>query len=238
MELIDPIKMYEDKKKQFGLNAYKHVSELLAEAKEMHRRNFLENPSPQGNFGESWKPVKGNILERLITYILQSEVTTMGLKVVRGRTLERSKSENLSRELSIVKRNLLVDYGEFGCHLPDVDIIIYDQQTLKVLAVISSKSSLRERIAQTGYWKIKLSRDRATKHIRVYFFTPDEDGTLTIRTPANKGRAMVEIDTDGSYVMSETQIEESPTVKMFDKFIDDLKELINAQKEESSRENK
>jgi len=231
MESIDPIRMYEDKKKQFGLNAYKHVSELLVEAKEIHRRNFLESPSPQGNFGESWKPVKGNILEKLITYMLENEIAALGLKVVRGRSLERKKSENLSKELSIVKRNLLVDYGEFGCHLPDVDIIIYDQKTLKVLAVISSKSSLRERIAQTGYWKIKLSRDRATKHIRVYFFTPDEDGTLTIRTPANKGRAMVEVDTDGSYVMSETQIEESQMVKMFDKFIDDLKELVNDQRQ-------
>ena len=227
MEPIDPIKMYEDKKKEFGVTAYKHVSELLAEAKEIHRRNFLENPSPQGNFGESWKPIKGNILEKLIAHMLESEITALGLKVVRGRKLERSRGENLPKELSIVKRNLLVDYGEFGCHLPDVDIIIYDQKTLKVIAVISSKSSLRERIAQTGYWKIKLSGDRATKHIRVYFFTPDEDGTLTTRIPANKGRAMVEVDTDGSYVMSETEIEESSTVKMFDKFIDDLKELVN-----------
>jgi type II restriction enzyme len=228
---IDPIKMYEAKKKKFSLNAYKHVSELLAEAKELHRKNFVENPSPQRDFEQSWKPVKGNILEKLITHILEDEVASLGLKIVRGRTLDKSKSQNLSKELSLVKRNLLIDYGEFGSHLPDVDMIIYNPKDLKVLAVISSKSSLRERIAQTAYWKLKLYGDRATKHIKVYFLTPDEDGTLTIKTPANKDRAMVEVDTDGSYVMSERQIEESSTVKMFDKFIDDLRELVNEQKQ-------
>jgi len=231
MGSIDPIKMYEAKKKKFGLNAYKHVSELLAEAKELHRKNFVENPSPQGDFEQSWKPVKGNILEKLITHILEDEVASLGLRIVRGRTLDKSKSQNLSKELSLVKRNLLVDYGEFGSHLPDVDMIIYNPKDLKVLAVISSKSSLRERIAQTAYWKLKLYGDRATEHIKVYFLTPDEDGTLTIKTPANKDRAMVEVDTDGSYVMSERQVEESSTVKMFDKFIDDLRKLVNEEKQ-------
>jgi len=41
-----------------------------------------------------------------------------------------------------------------------------------------------------------------------------------------KGRAIVEVDTDGSYVMSETRIEESNKVKMFDKFINDLRIIL------------
>ena len=227
MSSIDPIKMYEDKKTEFGRNAYKHVSELLAEAKELHREYFLKNPSPKGDFEQSWKPVKGNMLEKLIIYILQDEITALGLKMIRGRALENTKMARLNIELSSVKRNLLVDYGEFGSHLPDVDIVVYEPRSYKVLAVISSKSSLRERIAQTGYWKLKLYGDSATEHIKVYFISPDEDGILTIKDPASKDRAMVEMDTDGSYVMSERKIQESSVVKMFDKFIDDLRELVN-----------
>jgi len=34
------------------------------------------------------------------------------------------------------------------------------------------------------------------------------------------------MDTDGSYVLSETDIEERDKVNMFDKFIDDLKNLL------------
>ena len=34
------------------------------------------------------------------------------------------------------------------------------------------------------------------------------------------------MDTDGSYVLSEDRVEESEKVKMFDKFIDDLKKIM------------
>ena len=110
MEPIDPLKMYEDKKRIYGLNAYKHVSELLAEAKEIHRRNFAENPSPRGDFEQSWKPKKGDILEKLIVHILEDEIARLGLKIVRGKMLGNTKSQNLPEGLSLVKRNLLVDY--------------------------------------------------------------------------------------------------------------------------------
>lgn len=151
---------------------------------------------------------------------------SLGLEVVNGNSLERTNGENLSKEMGLVKRNLLIDYGKFGSHLPDVDIIIFNPKNSKIVAVLSSKVTLRERIAQTGYWKIKLASDKVTQHIKVYFVTPDEDGTLTIKSPTKKGRAIVEVDLDGSYVLSETNIEESDKVKMFDKFIDDLKKLI------------
>jgi len=211
----------------YGVNAYKHISELFDEAKETHRKDWEQKPTPKKDYEQSWKPFKGKNLEKLIVYIIKDEVENLGLKVVDGNKLEKTKSENLSRELSQVKHNLLVDYGEFGSHLPDVDIIIYNPNAFKVIAVISSKVTLRERIAQTGYWKIKLSKDKVTEHIKVFFITPDEDRTLTMRKPAKKGRAIVEVDTDGSYVMSESAVEESPRVKMFDKFIEDLKKIIS-----------
>jgi type II restriction enzyme len=228
MNLEDLVEMYDDKKRKFGTEAYKHISELLSEAKERHRRDFLRKPTPGGDHEQSWRAFKGKNLEKLVTHIIEDEVSGLDLKIVDGNTLDRTNAENLSKELSAVKHNLLVDYGEFGAHFPDLDIIIYEPQTSKVIAGISSKVTLRERIAQTGYWKIKLSKDEVTKHVRVFFITPDEDGTLTVRTPkTKKGRAIVEVDTDGSYVMSETQIEESSKVKMFDKFIDDLRRLVN-----------
>lgn len=221
MTIKDLIKIYETKKKKYGAQAYRHISNVLKEAKAQHKKDFTGNDHEQ-----SWRAFKGKNLEKLIGHIITDEVRDLGLEVLNGNTLERTNGANLSKELSLVKRNLLVDYGEFGSHLPDVDIIIYDPKTSKIVAVLSSKVTLRERIAQTGYWKIKLASDEATKHIQVYFVTPDEDGTLTIKDPAKKGRAIVEIDTDGSYVLSETNIEESGKVKMFDKFIDDLKKIL------------
>ena len=221
MTINDLIKIYEIKKHKYGVEAYRNISNVLKEAKKQHEKDFEGDDHEQ-----SWRAFKGKNLEKLIEYIITDEVTALGLKVVNGNSLERTNGSNLPKELSELKRNLTVDYGEFGLHLPDVDLIIFHPKTSKVVAVLSSKVTLRERIAQTGYWKMKLASDKATKHIKVYFVTPDEDGTLTTKKPTKKGRAIVEVDTDGSYVLSETNIEESNKVKMFDKFIDDLKKLL------------
>jgi type II restriction enzyme len=231
MKFQDLIKLYEEYKENYGEKAFKYISKLLKEAKELHKRDWERNPTPNRDHEQSWLAFKGKNLEKLIMYIIKDSVESLGLKVVDGNTLERTNSKNLSEELNRVKRNLLIDYGEFGAHLPDVDIIIYDPYTYEVIAVISSKVTLRERIAQTGYWKIKLSQDEVTKHIKVFFITPDEDRTLSIRKPAKKGRAIVEVDTDGSYVMTEEDVQESDKVKNFDKFLTDLQNLINAKRE-------
>ena len=223
MTITDLIVIYNLKKKEYGKDTYRYISSILQEAKTQHKKDFKGIDHEQ-----SWRAFKGKNLEKLIEYIISDEIKAMGLEVINGNSLERTNSNNLSKELSLVKRNLLVDYGEFGSHLPDVDIIIYIPETSKIVAVISSKVTLRERIAQTGYWKIKLASDKVTEHIKVYFITPDEDGTLTNKVPTKKGRAIVEIDLDGSYVLSETNIEESDKVKMFDKFIYDLKNLLKS----------
>lgn len=119
-------------------------------------------------------------------------------------------------------------------HLPDVDIIIYDPKDSCVLAVISVKVTLRERIAQTGYWKLKLLSSAVTKDVKVYFITLDEDKTLATKKPPKKGRAIVEVDTDGGYIMNENKLEQSNKVKTFDSFITDLK-LIAKERVNSNR---
>lgn len=224
MKFEDLKDLYLKKKEQLRAETYKHISELLKEAKEIHKQDWLKHPTPSEDHEQSWRAFKGKNLEKLIQFIITEEVEDLGLKVVNGNKLERSV--NLPLELSKVKRNLAINYGEFGLHLPDVDIIIYNPDNYKILVVISSKVTLRERIAQTGYWKFKLSQDEATRHIRVYFMTPDEDRTLTYKKPTKKGRAIVEVDLDGSYVLTEEEIEESNKVKLFEHFIEDLKGLL------------
>jgi len=228
MTINDLTKLYEEYKQKYKAEAYRYISKLLQEAKEIHKKDWLRSPTPDKDHEQSWRAFKGKNLEKLILHIIKDEVENLGLRAIEGNILERTNSKNLSEELNRVKRNLLIDYGEFGSHLPDVDIVIYNPENYEILAVISSKVTLRERIAQTGYWKIKLSQDKITKDIKVFFVTPDEDKTLSIREPAKKGRAIVEIDTDGSYVMSEEEIEESSKVKKFDKFLSDLKDIIHA----------
>lgn len=238
MDFEELKKLYLHKKEEYGEMVFSKISELFREAKAKHKQFFLNSKVAKDalkkgrtpDHEQSWRAFKGKNLEKLVIFMIEEEVKTLGLKIVEGNKLEKTNNINLSRELAQVKKNLLIDYGEFGFHLPDVDIIIYNPKNCNIIAVISSKVTLRERIAQTGYWKIKLSEDKTTKHIKVFFITPDEDETLVKKKPAKKGRAIVEVDTDGSYVLSETKIEESGKVKMFDKFINDLKSLMKNSK--------
>ena len=226
MDYDDLKKIYLQYENRFGKDAYKYISRVLEEAKERHERDWKGNPSKKGDLGQSWKPIKGNGLERLIEDLLSEQVEPLGLKVINGKLLK--KVQGLSQELSQIKRSVLVDYGEHGCHLPDADIIIYQPDKCKVLAIISSKVTLRERIAQTGYWKLKLLADEATKHIKVYFMTPDEDGALKKTTaPSKKPRAIVEVDLDGAYLLTEAEPPDSETIKLFEHFVEDVKRALD-----------
>ncbi len=218
--------MYTEYKQSYGKNAYKYISKLLIEAKEIHKANWMKNPTKKGDHEQSWRAFKGKNMQRLLLYMIRSEVNDLGLTCVDGSKLERKK--NLDHELDRVKRNIVVDYEEYGLHLPDVDIIIYNQKDYEVICVISSKVTLRERIAQTGYWKLKLLQSEVTKNVKVYFVTPDEDRTLSKKIPMLKGRAIVESDLDGSYVLTEEKIEESDKVKLFEHFIEDLRKTLES----------
>lgn len=223
MKFEDLKDMYNHTLVREGPKAYKAISQVLQDAKEQHKQDFLIN-KPQGDHEQSWRAFKGKNFEKLIQYIITDSIEKLGMKVIGGNKLERSI--NLSEELKRVKRNLAIDYGEFGLHLPDADIVIYNPKDQRVIALISIKVTLRERIAQTGYWKLKLLADEITQHIKVYFITPDEDGTLTSKSSPKKGRAIVEKDVDGTYVLTEACLDESDKVKLFGHFIDDFKKLI------------
>lgn len=173
---------------------------------------------------QSWKPFKGSILEDVILDYIVGELKKIGFEVVKGSKLERMDSK-LTECLSKVKRGIVVDFGEFGMHLPDADLVVYDPRKCKPIAIISSKATLRERVAQTGYWNVKLKASPATANIKVFFVTLDEDGDLTLRKPAKKGRAIAEIDTDGTFVITTRQIEESDKVKTIEKLFENFKRL-------------
>ena len=221
MTFKDVLCIYEKKKKDFGNETYKYVSQIFGEIKNLHRQDALRRGIKDTE--QSWRSFKGKTLEKLIQYIIEDEVKNLGLGVVNGNKLDREI--NNDEVLAMVKRNLLVDFGKFGSHLPDADIVIYNPKTCKVIAIISSKVTLRERIAETGYWKLKLNNSKVTQHIKVFFATLDEDDVFQQNFPTRKARAICEVDTDGCYVLTNKTIASSKNVKLFSNFIDDLKNL-------------
>ncbi len=209
-------------KKEIEKRGINSLSEVLEEAREKYIKEIkkfkIKDPE------QSWKPFKGKLVEEIIFEYLIKEIEKNGLKVIKGEKLEKEESK-LNECLSKVKRSLVVDYGKFGMHLPDADLVIFEPKECKVVAILSSKTTLRERVAQTGYWFLKLKSSKITENIKVFFITLDEDGDLIVKHPAKKGRAIAEIDTDGTFVITNKKIEESNKVKKFDKFLAEIKKL-------------
>ena len=221
MTYKDIISVYENKKKIYKKDTYKYISKLLKEIKEIYIQDALSRGITDTE--QSWRAFKGKNLEKLIEHIIKDEIEKLNLSIINGDILEHNKYSD-NNKLDLLKRNLAIDYGEFGMHLPDVDIIIYEPNKSKIIAVLSVKVTLRERIAQTGYWKLKLMNSNITKDIKVFFITLDEDDIFS-KKPAKKGRAIVEVDTDGCYILTENEFEKSSKVKLFSEFINDLKKL-------------
>lgn len=235
MDFEDIKSLYERKREQYKEKAWEHVSELFEEAKERFIEDYRTSDRATKKLakGESidpeqaWKNFKGKSFERLILHMTERETEELGLRCIWGDEIEKS---HLTKELSQIRRNLVIHYGDYDI-APDADLIIYEPKSLKIIGIISCKVTLRERIAQTAYWKLKLAADPVTESIRVYFITPDEDGDLirglnreNTSVRGFKNRILVEHELDGTYALR--NVKQSEKVKTFDRFVTDLKSLL------------
>ena len=168
---------------------------------------------------QDWRSLKGERLERFVRYIIWDEVKAIGLQAIYPERLKLTRDKDLGR----VMRNVLVNYGESGCYVPDVEYVIYHPDTSKVLAVILSRVT-SNRIDQL----IKLSQDEMTKHIRAYLIAPDEDDKLPGSDSTEEARAIIEAE-------SLTE-EEREKVKLLDHFIEDLKAALENRESPADKE--
>ena len=216
MDLFEELMRLYRRRLETNPKAYEEISDILEEMKPIHRADAIRRGVR--DVEQSWRAWKGNNYERFVREIVASSIEArLPLRVIRGSILER---RTLDKEFSRVKRNLLVDFGGHGSFLPDADIVVYSPEDGAVKAIISCKITLRERVAQAGYWKLRLLADEVTEHIKVLFATPDEDNTLMSDRP-NKSKAIALHELDGTYVLQEGA-SEKPHLKALDEIIEEL----------------
>ena len=216
----DVRKLYNEMELTKGKEAYRYVSEVFEKIEDPYKEDYLKrNPGPRRSASQSWIRFKGKAFEHLLQYIITDSIEELGLKVVNGNRLG-------SEELKVVRDNVVINYSEFEPLLPDADIIIYNPENSEVIAILSSKVSLRERITHTGYWKFKFLESQRTEHIRLYLITLDKDKHLTRKEHPNEQRVIAETDLDGTYVLTKENLQESDKVKLFEHFIGDFKRVI------------
>ncbi len=61
MKFQELIKLYEKIKAQYGTKAFRYISQLLREAKEIHKKDWLKSPTPNKDHGQSWRAFKVKI---------------------------------------------------------------------------------------------------------------------------------------------------------------------------------
>ncbi|MDD6162632.1 MAG: BsaWI family type II restriction enzyme [Campylobacteraceae bacterium] len=218
--------------KLYRNNAFRKIKEFLSNQKEIFYENKISELQNNGLSKEEaviktrqgWVSVVGRSLEQIIEIVIRDFCDKHKLKITNDKIL---KSKNLDEELNLVKRAILVDFGE-NCVLPDGDIIIYKivEKGVKILAILSIKNSFRERYTETPYWKLKLTENNLTKDIKVFMITPDNDDEISfLGVNPKKSRIVMEYELDGIYLAKEN-FDESDKIKSIDKLIDDLGKLL------------
>ena len=138
-------------REQIKIRGIKHLSDILNEAKNIYREEIQKQGK---DVEQSWKPFKGNLLEKIILEAISDKVRESGLEIIRGKILERQDSS-------------------------------------------------------------------------LFFITLDEDGDLIVKKPPKKGRAIAEVDTDGTFVITTKEIQESEKVRKIEEFFDVLELLVS-----------
>jgi len=154
-----------------ALNNFDRISETRL-------RDILKNFYPsQRSRDQAWKTCKGSLYEYAVfKYIQQVIVSDERLKrnfsVLMGETaLHQHKNQ-------IVIKNWTEIF-------PDVDILILQKTgSLSgiVKVIISCKTSLRERLTETAFWKRELEKVHGGRDIKLVFVTTDKDNELQIDT--------------------------------------------------------
>ena len=196
-----------------------HIAEIVAQFEESQAGANLQAAKAHG----------GSAFQKLVRVMVEDEVNRLNREYglgLRCTTDQQLGKKNPPAPLDRIKRNLLVDYGKYGCYLPDADVIVYREENDAIVCVLSCKTSLRDRMKQTAYWKFKLLESAITRHIRICLVTLDKDGDLTDSTPPyKKNYAIASTDLDATYVLRR-DLAQTKMIKDFSSFESDLRSWL------------
>lgn len=183
---------------------------------------------------QSWNTFIGNKFQQAIFSNLEGYFNRLKIRNSRFKGISVF-TESQIKGNDIISRKLAVRYGEEHFLLPDTDMAIIDYDFTepwksKILAIVSCKTSLRERIAQACYWKLKLLASETTKNTNVFLATTDNDQDFSIISKKDRyagkhrNRVIAEYELDGVYVLRRDFKKkwENDKVKQYGKIFSDI----------------
>lgn len=216
---------------EHGNSAFKMLKTFFDAQKENFYKEKIEELTSSGmsvpeatiKARQGWVSASGRSLEIVIEILIETFCTQHNLHITNDKIL---RSKHLTGELDLVKRALIVHFGDYSV-LPDGDIIIYkfENRTPTILAILSIKNSFRERYTETPYWKLKLAQNQNTNHIKVFMVTPDNDDEISFIKNIKKSRIVMEYELDGIY-LAKDNFDATEKLKGIENLISDLEALV------------
>jgi type II restriction enzyme len=124
----------------------------------------------QRSIDQAWRSCKGSLYEYAICRALD-EILTGDVSLAQKIDIIHGSKLNMDIKDQLTIRN-------WSDILPDVDFAIINKSCGMVVAVLSCKTSLRERLTETAFW----SRELKPKGIDIIFITIDKDEEITMET--------------------------------------------------------
>ena len=140
-------------------------------------RNILIRYYPkQRSRDQAWKTCKGSLYEYAVFKYIQN--------IVENDEILKDKIIIMMGDKALISYKDQIVIRNWCDIFPDVDILIIEKETNSVMAILSCKTSLRERLTETAFWKRELEKIKNATEIKLVFVTTDKDNEL--RTETNR----------------------------------------------------
>jgi len=143
----------------------------------------------------AWRPCKGELYEYVILNFIKNII---------------EKDKELKKRLEAVPGEQILSYKNqiaiknWSEVYPDVDILLVDKSKGLVKSIISCKTSLRERLTETAFWKRELEKEGKSQDIKFVFITTNKDKELQLDT----NRYIIQHIIDYTFVTDSVKYEE------------------------------
>lgn len=197
---MDIHSIIDDLLEEEGFSVWKNLDDYKDEVQNEYISE-MEETNPEKNAEQSWRSKSGDFLEIFVKESVDDKLKD--IKISLEKEIPKEIKEKLELDFSGKKK------------LPDLDLVVHKES--EPIAIISCKTTTRERVSQTLFWKLALEKKNVD--INFYLVTTDSDEELT---PGRKWRPIIEEVMDNTFLVKE-EFENSEGMKPYPELLDELR---------------
>jgi len=168
-------KRYDEITKNEFDNDYLKSIQKFEDITEGKLRNLLDSfYKTHTSKDQAWKVFKGKLYEYAVYRCIQQSLIKNKLNeifcIVKG------------EEVLVPKYREQIGISNWNYIFPDIDLAIINKKSNEIAAIISCKTSLRERLTETAFWKRELEKVKKNVKFKIIFITTNKDNELQTET--------------------------------------------------------